>query len=212
MMNTKTEFPIGSWERPDAGGIVRRGEGASEHFKGYVERFGEAPRCHVGHHFDCERESVMDVYGLHFCEAHGEQAAASAFEEIYHDLESRWDDSNRTYATNVDHALRLAMKTLPSYEDDYDRKLRAAFPYDEKARKQVLEDTLLYFQLPQEERFGFAPPYDQHRTDCVVVCRHMRIAFEQRETWLVELLEEHREASAVQAAWALAVEDEIEPR
>lgn len=35
----------------------------------------------------CEREAVMEVYGLCMCEVHGEEAAAGALEEIAYDLE-----------------------------------------------------------------------------------------------------------------------------
>lgn len=39
-------FPVGSKERPDAGGIVRRG--GAVRFARYVEKYGEAPVCFFG--------------------------------------------------------------------------------------------------------------------------------------------------------------------
>ncbi len=35
----------------------------------------------------CEREGVMEVYGLVFCEVHGREARAAALEELYFDAE-----------------------------------------------------------------------------------------------------------------------------
>ena len=38
-----------------------------------------------------------------------------------------------------------------------------------------------------------------------LICRHMRLAFEESATWLVEILERQREEVAAQAAYALAL-------
>lgn len=69
MTEQRTEdYRIGSWERPDPAGIVRRGEAVS--FRGY----GEPPLRWVGKGLDgvrCARPAVMEVYGIVMCEAHG---------------------------------------------------------------------------------------------------------------------------------------------
>ena len=204
-MTTKqtTEFPVGSWERPDAGGIVGRGEGVSEAFGGYVETFGEAPRCFAGHEFGCERLAVMEVYGLCFCEAHGEEAASAALEEVAFDLERRVEAGTPPH---VAYALRLAGKSLPDPDaKDSDTALLKAFPLDEQSRKRVEAETFAYVEDPAA---GFLPPYDTHMGDRMRVCGYMRQAFEDRATWLVEHLEREREACSAQAAWALALEKE----
>lgn len=210
MEKTMKEFPVGSWERPDAGGIVRRGEAVSEFTCGYKEEHGEAPHCFALHEFGCERESVMEVYGLHFCEAHGEEAASAAFEEIYYDLERRIAPNDSALNPHVEHAFRLAMKSVPPYDgDDSDATLLKAYPLDENTRQRVEAETHLYVEEPDD---GHLPPYDLHIMDRLLVCRHMRLAFEERASWLVELLEQHREYCASQAAYALALENAADLR
>jgi hypothetical protein len=41
-----------------------------------------------------------------------------------------------------------------------------------------------------------------------IVCRHMRLAFEEGAHWLVEVLEREREGVATHTAYALALERE----
>ncbi len=203
----KEDFPVGSWEHPDAGGIVRRGEGVSEWFSGYVETIGEAPHCFAGHEFGCARLAVMEVYGLGFCEIHGEEAASAALEEVSFDLEEK---EGPELSPHVEHALRLAMKSLPDpSEESFETALLKAFPLDKWARERVEAETFAYIKEPTA---GFSPPYDTHLGDRRLVCRHMREAFERRATWLVEMLEKERETSAAQAAWALALEKEADLR
>jgi hypothetical protein len=42
----------------------------------------------------------------------------------------------------------------------------------------------------------------------LLVCRFMRLAFEEEADWLVEMLEAERESVAAQAAYALALDRE----
>lgn len=88
-------FGVGSWESPDAAGIVLRGSAVG--FREYVEKYGESPACFVGEYGEkarsmappaCERPAAMEVYGLPMCEIHGEEAASGALEEIAYDLEN----------------------------------------------------------------------------------------------------------------------------
>lgn len=213
MTKTTTEFQIGSWERPDAGGIVRRGEAVS--FTGFAEEYGEGPRCFAGHEFGCERTAVMEVYGLYFCEAHGEEAASAALEEVYHDLEASLDMLSHSptgfVSSHLAHALETARSSIPGATGGVDDEaLLRAFPLDEQSREKIEAETPMYIEDLKEGRrdFGMAPPLDVHLCDRTTVCRFMRLAFEERATWLVEILEKHREASAAQAAWALALYNE----
>jgi len=50
------------------------------------------------------------------------------------------------------------------------------------------------------------PPFDTFMSGRLLVCRHMRPAFEEGADWLVETLE--REGVAAQATYALALERE----
>jgi hypothetical protein len=151
----------------------------------------------------------MEVYGLHFCEAHGEEAASAAFEEIYYDLEKYIDRAVGDYlgglSPHMHHSLRLGMTSLPdSGGKDSDAVLLAAYPLDENTRQRVEAETHLFTEEPDD---GHLPPFDTHLGGRLLVCRHMRLAFEEGATWLVEMLEKHREYCAAQAAYALALEN-----
>ncbi len=203
-------FPVGSWERPDVGGIVRRGKAVW--FTSYIERYGEPPVCFVGSKPGevCERPAVMEVYGLAMCEAHGEEAASGALEEIAYDLENElqrpMNGSVRPLSPHLEHALRRGFESLPEEAGDYERAdaaLLEAFPLD---LKRVCAETLNYAHDPYDhrERIG-EPPYDAFMSDRLLLHRHMRLAFEEDADWLVETLEREREVVAAQAAYALAL-------
>jgi hypothetical protein len=211
MEKTMKEFPKGSWERPDAGGIVRRGEAVDTFFKDYVNSYGEAPHCFASHNHGCEEKAVMEVYGLYFCEAHGEEAAMGALEEIYYDLERRVSPDTSGLEPHVEHALQLGMESLSDSDGrKRDEGLRRAYPRDERYRAFVEAETLMYVEdlKAGKREFGYASPYDSHIMDAHLISRHMRLAFEDGATWLVEMLEPFREESAFQAAWALWLEEE----
>jgi len=210
------DYRIGSWERPDPAGIVRRGE-AAQNVRGYVEKFGEPPVCYIGSRPGeaCDRPAVMEVYGVSMCEAHGEEAAAGAMEEIAHDLDQELQRPMhphvRSLSPHIEHALRLGFRALPGYADagDYERSdalLLAAFPLD---RDRADAETVAYVRDPDANGRGIKdPPYDAFMMDRHIVCRHMRLAFEEGAAWLVEALEVERAEVAAQAAYALALERE----
>ena len=217
-------FPIGSKERPDAGGIVRRGKAVR--FMGYVERYGEPPVCFFGGYGEearsmappaCERPAAMEVYGLHMCELHGEEAASGALEEIAYDLENELQRPLNGYvrplSPHLERALRHGFETLPDGANESERREEAlleAFPFD---RSRADADTLSYAENPDASTHsGRQSPYDSFLGDRLLVCRHMRLAFEEDADWLVEMLEREREVVAAQAAYALALDREAEDR
>ncbi|MDP9479672.1 MAG: hypothetical protein M3R38_29090 [Actinomycetota bacterium] len=220
MMEQRTEdfrsFRIGSWERPDPAGIVRRGE-AAQKLRRQVEKFGEPPVCFVGSRPGeaCNRPAVMEVYGIPMCEAHGEEAASGAIEEIAHDLDQELQrpmhPNVRRLSPHIERALRLGKLALPGYAEagDYKRTdalLLAAFPLD---RERVDAETVAYVRDPDANGRGITdPPYDTFMMDRHLVCRHMRLAFEEGADWLVEALEPQRANVAAQAAYALALDRE----
>ncbi|MDP9477917.1 MAG: hypothetical protein M3R38_19910 [Actinomycetota bacterium] len=70
-------------------------------------------------------------------------------------------------------------------------------------------ETVAYVRDPDANGRGITdPPYDHYMMDRHLVCRHMRLAFEEGAHWLVETLEAEREAAAAQASYALALEIE----
>lgn len=214
-------FPVGSWERPDAAGIVCRGD-AADHVRGSVEGFGEPPTCWVGRsgsNIHCDRAATMEVYELAMCSDHGEEAASGALEEISYDLEQElqrpMNPHLRSLSPHLERALRHGFGSLPAEAGDHERAdaaLLEAFPLDREA---ACAETLAYVRDPDPSgRAKREPPHDYYMGDRLLVCRHMRLAFEEGATWLVELLEGEREQVAAQAAYALALEIEagLRPR
>jgi hypothetical protein len=209
--------PVGSWERPDPAGIVRRGEAVG--FRRYLEKFGEPPACFVGWHRGgtaCERPAVMEVYGLRMCGIHGEEAAAGALEEIAFDIEQKLQRPLNPYvrglSPHIEAALRHGFESLPSEAgdaDDYgrtDAALLEAFPLD---RDRTNRDSIEYARDRSARARGLhESPFDAYMGARLLLCRHMRLAFEESAHWLVEMLEAEREAVAAQAAYALALEIE----
>ncbi len=209
-MTTNTERQ----DRPDPGGVVRRGE-AAEHVRRYSESFGEPPGCWVGKGLRdgtrCERPAVMEVYGLAMCEAHGEEAAAGALEEIAHDLEQELQRFTNPYvrslSPHLEAALRRGSEVLDGagVEERSDARLLEAFPLD---RSRTCTETLAYAEDPSHYREPVDTPVDVQLSARVLVHRLMRLAFEADATWLVETLEQKRESVAEQAAYALALDRE----
>lgn len=208
-------FTEGRNERPDETGIVLRGEAVG--FRGYVERYGEPPVCFVGSHpgESCERLAVMEVYGISMCEAHGEEAAAGALEEIAYDLEQElqrpMNPHVKSLSPHIERALRHGFESLSDEAANAaaghkDETLLRAFPLD---HDRVCSATLHYVRDPENNGMGtHESPCDSYMHDRLLLCRHMRLAFEEDAHWLVETLEREREQVSAQAAYALALEQE----
>jgi hypothetical protein len=202
-------FEVGSWERPDPAGIVRRGGAVG--LRDEIQENGALP-CKVG---ACEQPSVMEVYGLYFCKVHGEECAAGVMEEIAYDLEQELErpinPHLRSLSPHLEAALHRGFGVLPEGEAHADREradglLLAAWPLD---RGRTDTETLAYVQEP--EPMGLRdhdPPYDSFLMDRMLVHRLMRLAFEEDASWLVEALEPEREQVSAQAAYALALQIE----
>lgn len=211
----REEFPIGSWARPDPAGIVLRGEAAARVLR-TAEKFGkESQVCFAGSRPGvlCDRPAVMEVYGIPMCEAHGEEAALGAMAEIAFDLEVGLQRPMNPHLPPLSPHLQAALRrgfeaTLegPASVDDRRREeaLLAAFPLD---RTRVDAETLAYVEDPDANGRGtHEPPLETFLSAELLVCRLMRLAFEERAAWLVEALEVERESAARQAAYVLALE------
>jgi hypothetical protein len=206
-MTTNTERQ----DRPDPGGIVRRGEAAG-FVRYHAAQCGEPPTCWVGKGLDgprCERPAVMEVYGIAMCEPHGEEAAAGALEEIAHDLEQElprlMNPYVRALSPHLEAALRHGSEVLDGadVEERSDSRLLAAYPLD---RSRTCTETLAYAEDPGLYREPVDTPVDVYLSARILLHRLMRLAFEADATWLVEKLEWERESVAEQAAYALALD------
>lgn len=115
----------------------------------------------------------------------------------------------RRLSPHIERALSLGGLALRDCAGDYrrsDEALLEAFPLD---RTRVDGETLVYVEDPDAHgRDDYGPPFDNFMQARILVCRHMRLAFEEGADWLVEVLEPERAEISAQAAYALALERE----
>ncbi len=182
------------------------GESMTEHHPNpYVGEARPGAPCCVKHEHaggQCPRSAAMTVYGLHFCEPHGQQVAEGALEEAQHDAEAFLDQFRhheaRALPVLVSRAIEAGSAHVFAREgDDFYEVLSRAFP----------EPPLEIRELVEEAEAGDEPGYEPF-ADTLMRALHtmhrcMRIAYEEREVWLLELLEGERQSIAAQAAYAL---------
>lgn len=212
--------PYTRHERPEPGGCVLRGAAATGIKE--LSKFGNVPKCRAGAGgksgltvVKCGRESVMEVYGLTMCEAHGEEAAAGALEEIQHDLDQELPRQINPYirdlSPHLEAALNLGFGVLENVgrvEASY-RTLVEAFPMGSGT---VCKSITAYAEDPNANGRGrMDSPFDAYLRDRLTLHRHMRLAFEEGADWLVETLEQERVQVAAQAAYALALDPDLRP-
>lgn len=161
----------------------------------------------------CKRTATMRAYGLAFCEEHGEEIRAGALLEAYEDASHFFDRFRNPHTPDfnevIERELVAAVDRMrgegPS-DDDYQNALRRAYPnVPEKVRAGVLrweEDT---------DRAREASPMDHLLDTLATMHKLLRLAFEDGESWLVEVLEYERESVAAQAAYALRERAEARP-
>ena len=113
----------------------------------------------------------------------------------------------RPLSPHLEYVLRRGLGSLPEEAKDGERAdvaLLEAFPLD---RARVSSEILEYVREP-DVAAQFVPPHEAYLGYRLLLCRHMRLAFEEDAHWLVEMLERERELVAAQAAYALALEGE----
>ncbi len=161
-----------------------------------------APCCVKNPHAggQCERPAAMTVYGLHFCGPHGEQAAEGAYEEAHHDAEAFLDGFRHHEAplpVLVSQAIEAASDSIYGRGGDFYEVLFRAFP----------EPTPEVRSMVEEAEASDEPGYEAFADTLIgslhTMHRCMRIAYEEREVWLLELLEGERQSVAAQCAYAV---------
>ncbi len=153
----------------------------------------------------CERTATTRVYGLAFCGAHGAEVRAGALLEAYEDAGHFFDRFRNPHTPDVseivERELAAAVDRMRGEGPDdaaCQDALRRAYPdVSEKVRAGVHtweEDTDYGKELG---------PVDCLLDTLMLMHKLLRLAYEDGETWLVEVLEYEREAVAAQAAYAL---------
>ena len=153
---------------------------------------------------ECERPAAVAVYGLAFCQEHGEEAACGALEEMHQgaqDFFERFDGPGVAPVQNplVYRALRDWLYSVPAGELVSTERTQAALlkAYPFRADLACAESAAeLAEPIPGNEH-----PYDGWLDERHDVHACMRVAFERGLTYFVESME----SIAAQAAYTLAL-------
>lgn len=158
----------------------------------------------------CERTAAAMVYGLLFCEEHGAEATAGALAELYQDAGDflgRLDNPHvPTPNAEAERMLRAARRDLDArgreHEDAEEAALRLAYPtIPERVRTETIAFNYRYG--PGNEYGPGEQPTEVYQDARSLLCKQMRLAYEEGADWLVEVLEHERESASAQLAFAL---------
>jgi hypothetical protein len=160
------------------------------------------------HHPDagglCERPAIIEVYGLAFCEIHGAEVKAGALAELFQDATEELERPNNPHVPELNPAALLARRSSVSLltkacveaETEGAEAMRRAYPL---IPERVCGETVAFFKNKQIEE---PLPGDVYQDARFLLHRFMRLAYDAKHTWLVEVLEGERESVAAQAAFA----------
>jgi hypothetical protein len=154
----------------------------------------------------CQRTATIKMYGiLNFCGLHGEEARVGALMELYQDAGYFFDrfrnphvpDMNPLIERELAAAIRRMNDEGPSDNDHYEALSRAYPNPPEKVREIIL-------LWERDERVNQGPmPVDLLLDSLQTLHKLMRLAHEDGEDWLTEILEYQRQECAARAACAL---------
>jgi hypothetical protein len=153
----------------------------------------------------CERTATTRVYGLAFCGAHGAEVRAGALLEAYEDAGHFFDRFRNPHTPPVSEIVERELAAAVNRMNDegpgdraYQDALRRAYPdVPEKVRAGV------HTWEEDADHGKELGPVDCLLDTLMTMHKLLRLAFEDGECWLVEVLEYEREAVAAQAAYAL---------
>ena len=158
----------------------------------------------------CGRNATTMVYGLLFCEDHGAEATAGALTELYQDAGDfleRLDNphaplSNQEAADALAAAWRMLDRRRDEHEAPEEEALKRAYPV---ISERVCTETVAfdYRYGPGNEYGPGDTPTEVYQDARRLLCKEMRLAYEEGADWLVEVLEYEREAASAQLAFAL---------
>lgn len=151
----------------------------------------------------CGRWATMEVYGLHFCEAHGEDVRLGVESQEAHEAWMFFERFRQPHVESlggrIDAEIEAALKRItdnrPSGDDEANALLRAYPVATERVKQHVTSD--------EEDEPGYPTFYDSCQDSIYTLHRVMRIAGQDGATWLVEMLEMEREEVSALAAEAL---------
>ena len=159
---------------------------------------------------NCERKAAAMVFGMPFCEEHGAEASAGALAELYQDAGDFLERMDNPHApmpnAEADRELVSARRGIEArgreHEDAEEAALRRAYP---TIPGRVCTETLAFdYRIDPDNPHGpdeepTAASQDARR----LLCKCMRLAYEEGADWLVEVLEYERESASAQLVFAL---------
>lgn len=162
------------------------------------------------HHADaggqCGELASKVVYRLNFCEAHGKEIGAGALYQLRQEAGEFFERFRNPHvpALNelVDQELgETARRISPTADDDvpYHRALALAYPDEsipESVRRQVEN-------WSRDETRGMGTVEDVLLDSLATLHKILYIAYQDGETWLVENIEEMRQAEAARCSYTM---------
>ena len=196
-------------EHHDVRGAYDVPEGARELVRPPTDPEKELP-CFVNHPGAggrCGRPGFVRVYGLSFCEIHGEEAAGGALEELYDDATTFFERSRNPHVPVLNPLLDRELEAAAGRLADLSGK--ASWARDDALRRAypLIPSRACLATLEHDPDDPGAPPYDVYLDARNLLHKLMRLAFEDGADWLVEVLEHEREGVAAQAAFALVLRE-----
>ncbi len=161
------------------------------------------------HHPDaggrCQRTATIKMYGmLNFCPEHGEEARIGALMEAYQEAAHFFERFRNPHVPDineiVERELLAAVNRMRSEgpsDADHERALLRAYPDAPQGVREMIA------QWERDCRANRGPtPLDLLLDSLFTLYKLMRIAFEDGEDWLTEILEYQRQECAARAACA----------
>ena len=184
-----------------------------EQVGGYVQELPEDQRplpCFVRHEHaggQCGEPGTMLVYGLVFCEAHGAEARAGCFAELYHDATDVLGGYDHSFTSSMNSAaglvegfgVPLLAGKCAEAERSADEGARKAYAPSEQVREMAARF------CEDEDHPAYAA--DHVRSAQFLLHKLMRKAYDAGATWIVELLERERESQVALLAAVLEIEE-----
>ena len=153
----------------------------------------------------CERTATAKLYGiLNFCPEHGEEARIAVLMEAHQDAGYFFDRFRNPHVPDLNPIVDAALASWVVHlngegprDADHYRALALAYPDPpEYVREMIL-------RWERDERANGGPtPADLLLDSYNTILKLMRLAHEDGECWLVEILEDQRQETAARAALA----------
>ncbi len=153
----------------------------------------------------CQRTATVRMYNvLNFCPEHGEEAKVGALMELYQDAGYFFDRFRNPHVPDLNNLIErelaaaiVRMNDEGPSDDDHQRALSRAYPNPPEGVREMIR----LWECDERANRGPAP-VDLLLDSYYTICKLMRIAFEDGEDWLVEILEDQRQETAARAAFA----------